>query len=67
MAFAQLTGRESLRDTVTCLRAKVFFGHAANAVKTQIWIAVCVDVLVAILAKERAVSRNPANPLVTGQ
>jgi len=45
------------------LRVKVFFGHSANAVKTQIWIAVCVYVLVAILAKEQAVSRNPAEIL----
>jgi hypothetical protein len=34
------------------LRIKVFWGESANAVKTQIWVAVCTYVLVAIL-KER--------------
>jgi hypothetical protein len=33
------------------LRIKVFYGTSANAVKTQIWIAVCVYVLVAIVKK----------------
>jgi hypothetical protein len=34
------------------LRIKHFFGHNANAVKTQVWIAISVYVLVAILRKE---------------
>ena len=34
------------------LRIKHFFGTTANAVKTQVWIAICVYVLVAILRKE---------------
>ncbi len=34
------------------LRIKAFFGTSANAVKTQIWIAICVYLLVAILKKE---------------
>ena len=34
------------------LRIKHFFGNSANAVKTQVWIAVCVYILVAILRKE---------------
>jgi len=34
------------------LRIKRFYGNSSNAVKTQIWIAVCVYVLVAILKKE---------------
>jgi len=34
------------------LRIKSFFGTSENAVKTQIWIAVSVYVLVAILKKE---------------
>jgi len=34
------------------LRIKHFFGTTDNAVKTQIWIAVCVYVLVAIVRKE---------------
>ena len=33
------------------LRIKVFFGTSENAVKTQIWIAVSVYVLVAIVKK----------------
>ena len=33
------------------LRIKAFYGTSANAVKTQIWIAVCVYVLVAIVKK----------------
>jgi hypothetical protein len=34
------------------LRIKHFFGTGDNAVKTQVWIAVCVYVLVAIIRKE---------------
>lgn len=34
------------------LRIKHFFGTTGNAVKTQVWIAICVYVLVAILRKE---------------
>jgi len=34
------------------LRIKSFFGTSINAVKTQIWIAICVYVLVAILKKQ---------------
>jgi len=34
------------------LRIKHFFGTSDNAVKTQVWIAVCVYILVAILRKE---------------
>lgn len=33
------------------LRIKAFFGHSANAVKTQLWIAICVYVLIAIVRK----------------
>jgi len=45
------------------LRIKAFFGQSINAVKTQIWIAVCVYVLVAIVAKERSITRNPSEIL----
>lgn len=38
------------------LRIKVFWGESSNAVKTQIWIAVCTYVLVAILKKELEIS-----------
>lgn len=34
------------------LRIKHFFGTSSNAVKTQVWISVCVYVLVAILKKD---------------
>ena len=37
------------------LRIKHFFGTSDNAVKTQVWIAVCVYVLVAIIRKERRI------------
>jgi transposase len=40
------------------LRIKAFYGTSENAVKTQIWIAVCVYVLVAILAKRLGVERD---------
>jgi len=38
------------------LRIKAFFGTSENAVKTQIWSAVCVYVLVAILKKRLSTS-----------
>ena len=34
------------------LRIKKFYGTSPNAVKTQVWIAICVYVLVAIIRKE---------------
>jgi hypothetical protein len=40
------------------LRIKAFFGLSQNAVKTQVWIAVAVYVLVAIIKKELALPRS---------
>jgi len=40
------------------LRIKAFYGTSVNAVKTQIWIAISVYVLVAILRKELRLSRS---------
>lgn len=40
------------------LRIKAFYGTTVNAVKTQVWIAVCVYVLVAIVKKELAIDRS---------
>ena len=40
------------------LRIKRFFGTSSNAVKTQLWIAVSVYVLVAIIKKQLAPERN---------
>jgi len=40
------------------LRIKVFFGTSENAVKTQIWSAVCVYVLVAIVKKRLAIKSS---------
>lgn len=40
------------------LRIKSFYGTSANAVKTQIWIAISVYVLVAILKKELDIDRS---------
>ena len=40
------------------LRIKAFYGTSENAVKTQIWIAISVYVLVAILRKRLGIERN---------
>lgn len=40
------------------LRIKAFYGNSVNAVKTQVWIAVSVYVLVAILRKELTLNRS---------
>jgi hypothetical protein len=40
------------------LRIKSFYGTSQNAVKTQVWIAICVYVLVAIIRKELNVDRS---------
>ncbi len=40
------------------LRIKSFYGTSPNAVKTQVWIAVCVYVLVAIVRKELKLERS---------
>ena len=40
------------------LRIKAFYGNSVNALKTQVWIAVSVYVLVAILKKELKLDRS---------
>ena len=40
------------------LRIKHFFGNSDNAVKTQIWISICVYVLVAIVKKELKLEKS---------
>ena len=40
------------------LSIEVFWGRSENAVKTQIWIALCAYLLVAILKKKLGVTRN---------
>jgi hypothetical protein len=40
------------------LRIKGFYGTSVNAVKTQVWTAVCVYVLVAIVKKELRIERS---------
>ena len=40
------------------LRIKTFFGTSNNAVKTQVWIAISVYVLVAIVKKEHKLERS---------
>lgn len=37
------------------LRIKSFYGTSPNAVKTQVWIAICTYVLVAIIKKDRKI------------
>ena len=41
------------------LRIKSFLGTSENAVKTQIWVAVSVYVLVAIVRKRLGLDDNP--------
>ncbi len=45
------------------LRMRHFYGTSENAVQTQIWIAVCVYVLIAIVRKELGVAHNLATTL----
>ena len=40
------------------LRIKAFYGHSPNAVKTQVWIAVSMYVMVAIVRKELHLDRS---------
>jgi hypothetical protein len=40
------------------LRIKAFYGTSDNGVKTQVWIAISVYVLVAIVKKELRVERS---------
>jgi hypothetical protein len=40
------------------LRIKAFYGTSENAVKTQIWVAISVYVLVAIVRKELKIERS---------
>lgn len=40
------------------LRIKAFYGTSPNAVKTQIWIAICTYVLVAIASKRLGLSSS---------
>ena len=45
------------------LRIKAFYGLSENAVKTQIWIAMAVYVLVALVKKELKLDRSLAEIL----
>ena len=45
------------------LKIKKFWGQSENAVKTQIWIAVCVYLIVAILKKQLKLDRSLYNIL----
>ena len=40
------------------LRVKTFYGNSGNAVKTQVWVAISVYVLVAILKKRLKLEQN---------
>ena len=40
------------------LRIKAFYGRSSNAVQTQIWIAICAYVLVAIVRKRLGITRD---------
>lgn len=41
------------------LRIKAFYGTTPNAVKTQVWVAISVYVLVAIVRRELGIERSP--------
>jgi transposase len=41
------------------LRIKAFYGTSENAVKTQVWIAIAVYVLIAIIRKQLHLSQSP--------
>jgi IS4 transposase len=45
------------------LRIKAFYGYSPNAVKTQVWIALSVYVVVAIMRKELKIQRSMAEIL----
>jgi transposase len=45
------------------LRIKAFYGNSSNAVKTQVWIAINVYVLLAIVKKELNLERSPSEIL----
>ena len=53
--FAFLAHRKWIKQH---LRIKAFFGTSENAVKAQIWSAVCVYVLVAIVKKRLSVKAS---------
>ena len=40
------------------LRIKAFYGYSENAVKTQIWIAISVYLMIAILKKQLAITQS---------
>lgn len=40
------------------LKIKVFWGHSVNAVKTQIWIAICIYLIVAIMKKKMKLNQS---------
>ena len=40
------------------LKIKVFWGESENAVRTQIWVAVCTYLMVAIIRKECRIERS---------
>lgn len=51
--------REQLKTkTMQHLRIKAFYGTSANAVKTQMWIAICVYLLVAITKKRLNIEQS---------
>jgi hypothetical protein len=45
------------------LRIKAFYGHSGNAVKTQVWIAISVFVLIVIVRKELGLTHSLADTL----
>ena len=56
--FARLAYRVVDKLTKQHLRNKAFYGTSQNAVKTQVWIAIGVYVLVTIVKKELTLGRS---------
>ncbi len=46
------------------MRIKTFFGTSENAVKTQIWIAICTYVLISIAKKRLHLDRHSLNEIL---
>ena len=40
------------------LKVQVFWGESANAVKTQVWTAICTYLLVAIIKKKMGIKKS---------
>ena len=58
MSSNDLPGLTGIFSGNAQIRIKAFYGTSVNAVKIQVWIAVCVYVLMVITKKELRVERS---------